>query len=30
VPPMTASQLVLEVETVEEPRPVTLRVYEGA
>jgi alpha-L-fucosidase len=30
VPPMTASQLVLEVETVEVPRPVTLRVYEGA
>ena len=30
VPPTTASQLVLEVETVEVPRPVTLRVYEGA
>jgi hypothetical protein len=29
VPPMTASQLVLEVETVDVPRPVTLRVYEG-
>jgi alpha-L-fucosidase len=29
VPSMAASQLVLEVETVEVPRPVTLRVYEG-
>jgi hypothetical protein len=29
VPPVQASQLVLEVETVEAPLPLTVRVYEG-
>ncbi len=29
VPPVQASQLVLEVETVEAPLPLTMRVYEG-